>query len=83
MATVTIRFDAGNVPVVTGAIPPDAQTAISGPTATGFLTNQSFIVVEGVYCFGLTTSVPYTPLWRVVQAIDGVPADITFRRASP
>ena len=54
MATVLIRFDGGNVPVVTGATPLDKDT----PT-------------------------PYEPLWQVVQAVDGVPANISFRRTKP
>lgn len=82
MATVRISFDGGNVPIVTGDMPADAQTPLAEPTQTGFTTNQSFIVVEGVYCFGLQTSHPYHPLWQVVQAVDGEPADIAFRKIS-
>jgi len=80
MAIVRIRFDGGSVPVITGAIPPDKDTPISNPTQTGFLTNQGLIVQEGDYCFGLQTPIPYTPLWQTVQAVDGVPAELTFRR---
>ena len=58
MAIVLVRFDGGNVPVVTGAIPPDADTPISNPTQTGFTTNQAIIVEEDEYCFGLDTSIP-------------------------
>jgi len=83
MAAVLIRFDGGTVPVVTGDIPPDDQTPISNPTQTGFVTNQAFIVAEGEYCFGLQSTTPYTPLWQVVQAIDGEQAEITFRRTPP
>lgn len=81
MATVLIKFDGGDVPVVTGAIPPDEDTPISNPQPTGFVTNRTFIVAEGQYCFGLDTAIPYTPLSQVVQAVDGVPAEITFRRS--
>jgi hypothetical protein len=83
MAIVRVRFDGGNVPVVRGAIPPDANTPISNPTQTGFTTNQGIIVAEDEYCFGLDTSIPYTPLWQTVQAVDGVPAVITFRKKGP
>jgi len=83
MATVLIRFDGGKVPVVTGDIPPDDRTPISDPTQTGFVTNQAFIVAEGEYCFGLESAVSYTPLWQVVQAIDGEQAEITFRQTPP
>lgn len=79
MATVLIRFNGGAVPVVSGAIPPSPDTPISNPAQTGFKTNQRFIVDEDVYCFGLDTSLTYTPLWQTVQAVEGVPAEITFR----
>ena len=80
MATVRIRFDGGNVPIVTGDKPPDDQTPIADPTRTEFTTNHSFIVVEGMYCFGLETPRPYSPLWQVVQAVDGEETDIAFRK---
>ena len=38
------------------------------------------MVDEGEHCFGLDTPIAYTPLWQVVQAVDGVPAEISFRR---
>jgi hypothetical protein len=79
MAIVLIRFDGGAVPVVTGAIPADPDTPISNPVQTGFRTNHAFIVAEDEYCFGLDTSLPYSPLWQLVQAVEGVPAEITFR----
>jgi hypothetical protein len=81
MATVRISFDGGNVPIVTGDMPANAQTPIADPTETGFTTNQAFIVPEGVYCFGLDTATAYTPLWQVVQAVDGQQTDIAFERA--
>lgn len=80
MAIVRLSFDAGNVPVVTGDIPPDDQTRILDPTPTGFTTNQAFIVREGIYCFGLQTEVPHRPLWQLVQAVDGEEAEIFFRK---
>jgi len=79
MARVLIRFNGGNVPVITGDIPPNDQTPISNPVQTGFVTNKAFIVAEGVYCFGLQTPHAYTPLWQVVQAVDGEQTEITFR----
>jgi hypothetical protein len=82
MAIVRVSFDDGNVPIVTGDVPPDDQTQITDPVSTGFTTNQPFIVAEGLYCFGLQTAVPYTPLWQLVQAIDGEPAEISFRKRS-
>ena len=78
MAIVRLRFDGGNVPVVTGDIPPDDQTPIPNPAPTGFTTNRAFIVRAGIYCFGLQTAVPYTPLWQLVQAVDGEEAEIRF-----
>lgn len=83
MATVLVRFDGGNVPVVTGDIPDDADTPISSPTPTGFVTNKAFIVAAGDYCFGLDTTVSYTPLWQLVQAVDGTQTEITFKRRVP
>jgi hypothetical protein len=80
MTIVRISFDGGNVPIVTGDAPPDDQTPIADPVPTGFTTNQPFMVAAGFYCFGLQTSVPYTPLWQLVQAIDGEPTAIFFRK---
>lgn len=80
MAIVRISFDGGNVPVVTGDAPFDDRTPITDPVFTGFATNQPFIVAEGLYCFGIQTPIPHTPLWQVVQAIDGEETDIAFRR---
>jgi hypothetical protein len=79
MAIVRIGFDGGDVPIVTGDVPPDGQTPITDPIETGFMTNQPFIVVEGLYCFGLRTALSYTPLWQVVQAIEGEEAEIFFQ----
>jgi hypothetical protein len=83
MATVLISFNGGIVPIVTGDIPPDDHTPISNPTQTGFVTNQAFIVTEGVYCFGLGTPISYEPLWQVVQAVDGEQAEISFQHNPP
>ncbi len=80
MATVRISFDGGDVPIVTGELPADDQTPIADPTRTEFTTNHPFIVVEGLYCFGLETAQPYSPLWQVVQAVDGEETDIAFRK---
>ena len=80
MATILIRFDGGSVPVVMGDLPDSDQTPISNPTPTAFSTNQPFIVQEGVYCFGLKTMQRYSPLWQVVQAVDGEQTDIAFRK---
>jgi hypothetical protein len=79
MAIVRVSFDGGDVPVVTGDVPPDGQTPIVDPIETGFTTNQPFIVASGLYCFGLQTALPYTPLWHVVQAIEGEQAEISFQ----
>jgi hypothetical protein len=80
MATVLVKFNGGNVPVVTGDVPPDDNTPISNPTPTGYTSNQPVIVSDGLNCFGLDTSIPYTPLWQTVQSVPGVQAEITFRR---
>jgi hypothetical protein len=83
MAIVLIKFNGGNVPVVTGDIPFDDGTPISNPTATGFVTNQAFIVAAGPYCFGLNSAISHKPLWQVVQAVDGEETEITFLRTTP
>lgn len=79
MATVRISFKSGDVPIVTGDMPPNAQTPIVVPTHTGFRTNRPFIVTEGVYCFGLDTATRHTPLWLIVQAVDGEQTNIAFQ----
>lgn len=83
MARVLVRFDGGDVPIVTGDVPASDQTPISNPTPTGETTNQAFIVDEGDYCYGLDCAVPYTPLWQVVQAVDGEESVIDFKRTGP
>jgi hypothetical protein len=82
MAIVRVSFDGGDVPIVTGDVPPDGQTKIADPMETGFTANRPFIVAEGLYCFGLQTALPYTPLWQVVQAIEGEEAEIFFQSLS-
>jgi hypothetical protein len=79
MARIHVSFNGGSVPIVVGDTPPDLETPIAEPTDTGFLTNQTAIVVEGEYCVGLQTEQPYAPLWQVVRAFDGERADIAFR----
>jgi hypothetical protein len=83
MATVLVKFDINGTPIVTGDIPPNEQTPIADPTQTNHLTNKAFIVAPGEYCYGLQSAVAYTPLWQVVQAVDGEQAEITFRRSAP
>jgi hypothetical protein len=79
MAVVLVKYDTDGVAIVTGDIPPDPNTPIAEPVDTGHVTNQPFIVAASMYCYGLAA--PCTPLWQVVQAIDDVPAEITFTRA--
>ena len=80
MATVLIKFDGGNVPILTGDIPADTDTPISEPVPTVFVTNRPFITAEGANCFALQTSIPYTPLWQVVRVSDGEQIVASFRR---
>ena len=80
MALVRIDFDGGDVPVVTGSFPPDPNTPIQNPTSTGEDTNTEFPVPPGIYCYGLDTTIPHTPLWRRVQAIDGQTAVARFTK---
>ena len=80
MATVLVRFDGGDVPIVTGDVPPSPDTPITSPQPTGFTTNQAFATAEGVYCFGLQTTQHYAPLWQTVQAVNGEQKVIAFRR---
>ena len=82
MATVLVRFDGGNVPIVSEDIPRDDKTPIENAVLTGFVTNTAFIVAEGVYCLGLDIVTPYVPLWQLVQAIDGERAEINFHSAN-
>jgi hypothetical protein len=82
MATIHISFDGGDVPVVTGARPADPQTPIDDPTETGYTTNQTVIVDEGDYCFGLETPQRYAPLWQAVSVFDGPSVNIAFRKVA-
>lgn len=80
MATILVRFDGGAVPIVTGDIPANSDNPITAPVPTAFVTNQTFIVAEGIYCFALDTAIAYAPLWQVVQAVDGEQTEISFHR---
>jgi hypothetical protein len=80
MARVLIRFDGGNVPIVTGDVPPDDATPISDPQPTDFVTNQAFIVAPGAWCFGLEPGVHCTPLWQVVRAVEGEETVASFKK---
>jgi hypothetical protein len=83
MATVLVRFNGGNVPIVTGDMPNDDNTPISNPTQTGFVTNKPFIVAAGPYCFGLRGLSGYAPLWQIVEAVNGQQVEIDFRHNLP
>ena len=82
MAIVLVRFDGGNVPVVTGDIPPDDRHPDQRVRRRqSFETNQAVHRGRGrSIASGSDTPIAHTPLWQVVQAIDGVPAEIAFRR---
>jgi hypothetical protein len=80
MAIVRVSFNGGNVPIITGDAPPDDRISITDPMPTGFVTNRAFIVSEGIYCFGLDSANPYTPLWQLIQAVDGEETEISFQQ---
>lgn len=80
MAIVTIEFDAGNVPVVTGEEPDSPDKPIENPVDTHRLTNQFIFVGAGFHVFSLKTDIAFTPLWQKGQAIDGVALTLTFKR---
>ncbi len=82
MAIVRVSFDGGECPDRNRRYAAGRSNADCGSVATGFASNQPFIVAEGFYCFGLQTAFPYTPLWQMVQAIDGEEAEISFQRLS-
>ena len=83
MARVLITYDGGDVPIVTGGVPPNDTTPIDQPTDTGFVTNQEFITDDGEYCFGLQTTGRVRPLWRVVQTVAGTLVQASFHKVSP
>jgi hypothetical protein len=80
MATVKIAFDGGNVPVITGAKPAAQDVPIADPIPAGGNTNASFLALAGVHFYGLSTSIPHSPLWLRGNAIDGVPLDLSFKK---
>jgi hypothetical protein len=79
MATIRIKFDGGNVPVLVGAEPDSPNQPIANPTDTGYTTNTPFIVTVGIYCFGLRSNSLYTPLWQIGQAVDGTQLELEFK----
>lgn len=84
MARVLVTFDIDRTPILTGDVPPDSHTPIENPIWSGFVTGVPFIVAPGVYCYGLQSrGVAYTPLWQVVQAVDGELTEIAFHRTVP
>jgi hypothetical protein len=80
MAIVKVTFDGGDVPVVTGVLPPASTVPIANPIPTGGTTNAFFITAAGVKCFGLETSIPHTPLWLSGNAMEGVPLELSFKK---
>ncbi len=79
MATVLVKFDGGNVSVVTGEEPSDPSVPIENPTPTGALTNEAFVFAAGAHCFGLDTDIPHKPLFLVVDVIDGMENKLEFK----
>jgi hypothetical protein len=78
MATVLVKFDGGDVSVVTGEEPPQPTVPIENPTPTGALTNEAFVFAAGVHCFGLETAIPHEPLFQVVNVVDGKENKLEF-----
>ncbi len=80
MATVTIFFNGGDVPVLKGRKPSAANVPIANPITVVGTTNTPFMAVAGVHFYALDTPIPHIPLWQRVRAIDGVPQEFTFRK---
>jgi hypothetical protein len=78
MATVLIRFNGGNVPVLVGAAPSTPDEPIANPTDTGGTANTPFIMAAGTHCFALQSPTPYRPLWQIGEAIDGTQLRLDF-----
>lgn len=78
MATVTVFFDGGNVPVLKGRKPPADNVPITNPITVG-TTNTPFLVLAGVHFFALDTPIAHMPLWQRARAIDAVPQQVTFK----
>jgi hypothetical protein len=78
MATILVKFDGGDVPVLVGAPPASPDQPVASPTDTGNLTNTPFIADQGSYCVTLGATLAFTPLWQVGQAIDGEQLELTF-----
>ena len=78
MATVLVKFNGGDVPVVTGEEPPQPTVPIENPTPTGALTNNAFVFAAGTHCFGLETAIPHKPLFHLVDVIDGMENKLAF-----
>jgi hypothetical protein len=78
MATILIKFDGGNLPIVMGAAPAAPNLPIANPEETGYTTNTPFIVPPGIYCFGLRPNNNCAPLWQICQAVDGTQAELHF-----
>jgi hypothetical protein len=80
MALVTITFDGGNVPVVTGEEPASETTPIQDPISAGGVSNVPFMFAAGLFTFSLDTSIAFKPLWQTAQTIDGIPLTLTFEK---
>jgi hypothetical protein len=80
MATVTVFFDGGDVPVLKGARKPSADNVpITNPITVG-TTNTPFFAVAGVHLYALDTTIAHMPLWQRARAIEGVPQELTFKK---
>jgi len=82
MALVLVSYDVSGISIVTGDEPADPQTPIADPVQTGHVTNRPFIVAAGFYCYGLLGN-GCTPLWQLVQAVDGEQTTIAFQKTGP
>jgi hypothetical protein len=78
MATIRVKFDGGDVPVLVGAPPTGPDQPIVNPIDTGNVTNTPFIAEAGDYCVTVGSPRAFTPLWQIGQAVDGEQLELTF-----
>ena len=78
MGVVHVKF-MEECAVVVGGQPDEPHEPILNPREVG-RTNTVFMMPDGLHCFSLETSTPFTPPWQVRQVHPGATLELIFTR---
>jgi len=78
MGVARISF-ADDCDVVVGSAPDDESQPISNPRRVG-RTNTDFMLPDGLHCFSIAATPPFSPPWQMGQVSGNSFLKLTFTR---